>query len=108
MIGEGNTTDTAKRERLEKAGFRVGTVAEFLGLTPAQSDLIEIKLTFTDALKRQRKISGLTQADLAGKIGSSQSRIAKMERGDPYVSLDLICLARSDDPRFTCRRNDAP
>ena len=85
--------DAEKRERLEKAGFRVGTVAEFLGLTQAQSDLIEIKLAFTDALKRQRIASGLSQSELAEKIGSSQSRIAKMEAGDPHVSLDLMIRA---------------
>jgi hypothetical protein len=33
--------DKAKRERLERAGFRVGTVAEFLGLTPEESELVE-------------------------------------------------------------------
>ena len=85
--------DAEKRERLEKAGFRVGTVAEFLGLTQAQSDLIEIKLAFTHALKRQRTASGLSQTELAEKIGSSQSRVAKMESGDPHVSLDLMIRA---------------
>jgi DNA-binding XRE family transcriptional regulator len=85
--------DEAKRKRLEKAGFRIGTVAEFLGLTPEQSELIEIKLVLTDALRKQRETSGLSQAELAEKIGSSQSRIAKMEAGDPHVSLDLMIRA---------------
>ncbi len=85
--------DEAKRRRLEKAGFRIGTVAEFLGLTPEQSELIEIKLVLTDALRKQREVSGFSQAELADKIGSSQSRIAKMEAGDPHVSLDLMTRA---------------
>ena len=85
--------DEAKRKRLEKAGFRIGAVAEFLGLTPAQSELIEIKLVLTDALKKQRETSGFSQAELAEKIASSQSRIAKMEAGDPHVSLDLMIRA---------------
>lgn len=32
----------------------------------------------------------MTQIDLAQKLQSSQSRIAKMEAGDPSVSLDLL------------------
>jgi len=85
--------DAEKRKRLAAAGYVSVTVAEFLGLTQAQSDLIEIKLGFTYALRRQRTLSGLSQAELAEKIGSSQSRIAKMENGDPHVSLDLIIRA---------------
>ena len=81
--------DAAKRERLEKAGFRVGTVAEFLGLTPEQSELVEIKVALSRAVRKQRSGSSLSQCQLAELIGSSQSRIAKMERGDASVSLDL-------------------
>ena len=64
-----------------------------MGLTQAESDLIEIKLAFTAALKRQRITSGLSQTELAEKIGSSQSRVAKIEAGDPHVSLDLMIRA---------------
>lgn len=82
-----------KRERLEKAGFRAGTVADFLGLTPEESELIEIRLALTHACKRQREASGLSQSQLAEKIGSSQSQVAKMEAGDPHASLDLMLKA---------------
>ena len=36
--------DTSKRERLEEAGFRVGTVADFLGLMAEESEMVEIKV----------------------------------------------------------------
>lgn len=85
--------DEEKQKRQAAAGYVSITVADFLGLTPEQSELIEIKLTLTDALSVQRKTSGLSQGELAEKIGSSQSRIAKMERGDPHVSLDLMIRA---------------
>lgn len=90
---KGSVMNEAKRKWLEDAGFRVGTVAEFLGLTQAESELIEIKLSLTHALKQQRCKSGLSQCQLAEKIGSSQSRVAKMEAGDPHVSLDLMIRA---------------
>src|SRR5688572_28852574 len=82
--------DAAEKERLEKLGFRVGTVAEFLELTPAEEALIEMKLALGDELRRLRNERGLTQAALAEAIRSSQSRVAKMEAGDPGVSLDLL------------------
>jgi len=85
--------DAAERRRLEEKGFRVGTVAEFLGLSEAESELLEIKLSLTDALNERRRDSSVTQSQLAEQIGSSQSRVAKMEAGDPHVSLDLIIRA---------------
>ena len=85
--------DAAKRKRLEEAGFRIGTVAEFLGLTPEQSELVEIKVNLSAAVRQQREVSGFSQAELAEKIGSSQSRVAKMEAGDASVSLDLLIKA---------------
>ena len=43
-----------------------------------------------DALAKRRKKSNLTQAQLAKLLKSSQSRVAKMEKGDPTVSVDLL------------------
>ncbi len=85
--------DAEKRRRLEAAGFRIGTVAEFLGLTPEQSELVEIKVNLSNAVRQQRSVSSLSQNELAEKIGSSQSRVAKMEAGDASVSLDLMIRA---------------
>lgn len=83
----------AKRKRLAEVGFQSTTVADFLGLSAGQSKLIEIKLALTGALKEFRENSSLSQTQLAESIGSSQSRVAKMEAGDPHVSLDLIIRA---------------
>ena len=84
--------DKAKRERLEAKGWRVGTVAEFLELTPEESALVEIKLALSRKL-RQRRQEQMTQAELAGKIHSSQPRIAKAENGDRSVSIELLLRA---------------
>ena len=85
--------DAAKRQRLAEAGFHSTTVSDFLGLSVEQSELIEIKVALTRALKEGRNNSHLSQSDLAAQIGSSQSRVAKMEAGDPHVSLDLLIKA---------------
>jgi DNA-binding XRE family transcriptional regulator len=79
-----------KRERLRRAGWAVGSVAEFLGLTEAEAALVELKLTLSRRLKERRARSRLSQGQLARLLGSSQSRVAKMEAGDPSVSIDLL------------------
>jgi transcriptional regulator with XRE-family HTH domain len=68
----------------------VGTVAEFLELSPAESAIIEVKLALGRTLRQRRTEQGLTQVELARQLGSSQSRIAKMEASDASVSVDLL------------------
>ena len=79
-----------KRERLKKKGWKVGTVEEFLDLSPEESAYIEMKLRLSESLRQRRKRRRLSQVELAKLIKSSQSRVAKMEGGDPSVSLDLL------------------
>ena len=83
----------SKLKRLKAAGWKVGTTKDFLGLTDQETALVEVKLSLIDALKRSRQKHRLSQIDLAQRIGSSQSRVAKIEAGDPSVSLDLIVRA---------------
>jgi ribosome-binding protein aMBF1 (putative translation factor) len=82
-----------KRRRLEAAGWKVGTAREFLGLTADEAAYVEIKLNLARALRRARLGQGLSQSKLAARLGSSQSRVAKAEAGDPSVSLDLLARA---------------
>ena len=79
-----------KKKILESKGYKVGSVDEFLGLSEEESQYIELKLALSQALAERRKKSKLTQAQLAKMLKSSQSRVAKMERGDPTVSVDLL------------------
>ncbi len=80
----------AKRKQLEASGWKVGSAAEFLELTDEEAAYIELKLNLAKRLKEARTKRRLTQKDLAVRIDSSQSRVAKMETGDPSVSLDLL------------------
>lgn len=79
-----------QQKRLDKAGWKFGTVAEFLNLTPEESELVEIHIALTVHFEMKRNEMKLTQVDLAEKLGSSQSRISKIENGDPTVSLELL------------------
>lgn len=88
--GETTIMRDTKRTRLEAKGWRVGSTAEFLGLSPEESAFIELKLRLATDLRAHRRQKRLTQWDLARLVSSSQSRVAKMEAGDPTVSLDLL------------------
>jgi predicted XRE-type DNA-binding protein len=81
---------SSKRARLEAAGWAVGSGQEFLGLSDAEAALIEVKLALSVALRDRRKRRRLSQAQVARRLRSSQSRVAKMEAGDPSVSMDLL------------------
>ena len=79
-----------KRKRLEARGWKVGGPKDLLNLSDGEVAYIELRLKLAEGLKARRSARGLTQTDLAKAVQSSQSRIAKMESGDPTVSLDLL------------------
>ena len=82
--------DTRKKKALESKGYQVGSAEDFLGLSKEESEYIELKLALSQILSDRRKQSNLTQAQLAKMLKSSQSRVAKMEKGDPTISMDLL------------------
>ena len=95
------------RERLEKAGWKVGNAAEFLELSDVEAALVEAKLALGDAVRALRQRSHLSQEELAKRMGSSQSRVAKLENHDAEVSLDLqlrAVFAAHPDARGEFRR----
>ena len=85
--------DDAKRKRLEAAGYTVTDTQEFLGLSDEEMAYIDLHIALSDAVRDRRKAHGLTQQELAARLGSSQSRVAKVEAGDTSVSLDLLVRA---------------
>ena len=85
--------NSARLKKLRAAGWKVGSARDFLNLNDEEAMLVELKLSLTSALKEARQKRRLSQIDLAQRLGSSQSRVAKIEAGDPSVSLDLIVRA---------------
>ena len=84
--------DRATRKNLEEKGWKVGTVSDFLELSPEEAMLVEIKLALAKSLK-QRRQSLMTQKELAEKIHSSQPRVANAENGEASVSIELLIRA---------------
>jgi len=85
--------DAKRLKRLKDQGWAVGDAADFLELTPEEAEFVELKLALAAGLRDEREAQGLTQVEVARRVGSSQSRVAKMEAADPSVSLDLIVRA---------------
>jgi hypothetical protein len=83
----------AKRKKFQAAGFKVGGVREFLGLSDEEMALIDMKVRLVTMLKAARAAKGITQQKLAQLMASSQSRVAKLEGACAEASLDLICRA---------------
>lgn len=81
---------TTKRQKLEAAGWTVGSTADFLNLSPEEASLVEMKLALSQTLRSWRTKKRMTQGELAKQLHSSQSRVAKMEAADPTVSFDLL------------------
>ena len=80
----------SKKLALEQNGWKVGSASEFLGLSSEEESYIELKLALSQFLQEKRKTRRLTQTQMATLIQSSQSRVAKMEKGEDSVSIDLI------------------
>jgi ribosome-binding protein aMBF1 (putative translation factor) len=83
----------SKRARLEAHGWRVGSAAKFLDLTPEKAAFVETKLALSKYVRDRRTAQNVSQAVLAKRLKSSQSRVAKMEAADPTVSIDLLLKA---------------
>ena len=49
-----------------------------------------MKLALCDSVRSRRTQKRLTQTEFAKLISSSQSRVARIEAGDPSVSIDLV------------------
>ncbi len=77
-------------ERRSAKGWRSGTARDFLGLSEDEAAFIEIRLHLAKAMQHHRRQRRLTQVATARLLDSSQSRVAKMEAGDPGVSVDLL------------------
>lgn len=82
-----------RKTKLRKAGFKIGTVQEFLGLSDAEMMIIDMRIALGGRIRAAREKQQLTQSELAKRIHSSQPRVAKIEAGEEGVSLDLMTKA---------------
>jgi predicted XRE-type DNA-binding protein len=82
--------DKRKRAKLKAGGWAVGAPREFLELSEEEAAFVEFKLSLSRTLRALRTAQELSQVEVAKRLQSSQSRVAKMEASDPSVSVDLL------------------
>lgn len=80
---------TMQKEKL-KSEWTSGDYGDFLDLSTEERQLVEIRISVSKMIRRLREEKCLTQANLAERVGSSQSRIARIEAGAADVTLDLL------------------
>lgn len=57
-------------------------------------DEIAEEFSFIDEVLKARAAAGLTQAELAARVGTTQSAIARLESGTPKHSPSIVTLQR--------------
>jgi hypothetical protein len=83
----------AERRALEAAGWKFGDYGDFLGLSDAERQIVELRIRLTRGIREARDRAGMTQADLAAAMKSTQPRVARIEAGGRGVSLDQMMRA---------------
>jgi DNA-binding XRE family transcriptional regulator len=83
----------AEREALEAAGWKFGDYGDFLGLSDAERQIVELRIRLSRAIREARDRAGMTQADLASAMKLTQPRVARIEAGGRGVSLDQMMRA---------------
>ena len=73
-----------------KNGWVEGSVKDFLDLSEADVEYIELRRSLSRLLREARRKLHLTQVEVDARLRTSQSRLAKMEKADPTVSSDLL------------------
>jgi len=73
-----------------KNGWVEGSVKEFFDLSDADLEYLETRRALSRMLKDLREKLHLPQMQVATRLRTSQSRVAKMEKADRSVSADLL------------------
>jgi hypothetical protein len=80
----------ARDGRLEGSEWVQGGIAEFLCLTFEQATMVDMRVALAERLVDLRAAHGWSQVDLAIRLGTSRSRVTRMELPDATLSLDLF------------------
>jgi len=82
--------DKEKRKRLEARGWKAENAEDFLGLSKEESEYIDLKIALRHRVAEERRKRKVSQVQLAKRLKTDQSRISRMEKGDPSVSADML------------------
>ena len=80
----------ARKKKLEAKGYKVVDSAEWLGLSREEAQIVEMRVALAQELERLRKAKGLTQAELARRIGTKQSGVARTVNNPNSTTIDNL------------------
>ena len=82
--------DSKKRKQLEAAGYQITDSAKWLGLTSQEQAIVNMRVNFALEIERVRKASNITQQELAERIGTRQSGVARMLNNPASATIDSL------------------
>jgi transcriptional regulator with XRE-family HTH domain len=78
---------------------------------PKREQRLSTEAQLAELLRQRRKARGLSQQQVAGKLGVTQARLSELESGRAHITLErLIALARLLELEVVLRdrQSDAP
>ena len=79
-----------KKKMLEANGYRVVDSANWLGLSNEEAQIVDMRVALAQELERVRKAKGVTQAELARRVGTKQSGVARMINNPDTSTMDNL------------------
>ena len=85
--------DAKTLKRLEKAGWSHGDYGDFLGMTPEEKEIVEMRIAATKEINRRRRESAVSQAEMARRMGTKQPNVSRFLKNPGAATLDTLVRA---------------
>ena len=82
-----------KIKKLESMGLKVTTTKDWLKLSVEEEKVVEMRIALAAELEKMRKEKGMTQAQLAKRLGTKQSGVARMINSPDSATIDNLIKA---------------
>lgn len=82
-----------KLKKIKAAGYTVTHADEWLRLDAEEKALVSMRISLAKEVENLRKKRDITQTELAERLGTKQSGIARMERNPRNATLDSLVKA---------------